>query len=112
MFVWQGCVEACVGATPLRFGGDQERLLASTMASYWLNFVRSQDPNGLNSTSMTIPWPAFAAGGGEMEGTSVRGASLHFQLPALSVDTGVFDEQCDFVDSLGVLPSNPVAIDS
>ena len=105
MFVWQGCAEGCVGAAPLRFGGDQERLLARTMASYWLNFIRGQDPNGRNGTNMTVQWPAFAAGG---SGGGARGASLQFQLPALSVGTGLFDEQCDFIDSLGVLPSNPV----
>eukprot|EP00937_MAST-01D_sp_MAST-1D-sp2_P001079 g1079.t1 len=109
MFAWQGCTEFCVGPAPLRLEGGGERLLARTVASYWLNFARWRDPNGGaggvggSSTNMTIRWPAFGAqadGGAE--------ASLQLDLPALSTAEGRFDEQCDFLDALGVLPSNPV----
>ena len=35
--------------------------------------------------------------------TAAHPASVEFNLPTLSVASGRFDEQCDFVDGLGVL---------
>jgi para-nitrobenzyl esterase len=40
---------------------DVDRRLADRMSSYWLNFVRTGDPNGAGLP----PWPVFVAGSGE-----------------------------------------------
>ena len=77
--------------------GDDERMLARTMAAYWTNFARAADPNlGVAPrTPMSIEWPRAGAG---------STAAIQLGLPALSTVAGRSEQQCAFVDSLGYIP--------
>mmetsp|Transcript_43852 Transcript_43852/g.136523 ORF Transcript_43852/g.136523 Transcript_43852/m.136523 type:complete len:602 (+) Transcript_43852:87-1892(+) len=80
--------------------GEDEKLLARTMAAYWINFARTSDPNTAGEkrpaqrTSLTIPWEPF---------TPERQVSVRLDLPHLSDAVGRNDPQCDLMDRLGVL---------
>merc|ERR1740121_1477156 len=79
-----------------QLGSEQERELAATMASYWVNFARASDPNvGPARASLTVPWAPFAAGAEN---------SLEFRLPKLASALSRLEAQCDFFDSLGPMP--------
>ena len=80
--------------------GDDEQLLAETMASYWINFARSSDPNipdkgsGSVHASLAIRWEPF---------TASNEASIRLDLPSFSTAVGRNDLQCNLIDKLGVL---------
>jgi len=83
--------------------GDDELLLSKTMAGYWINFAKFNDPNGKPhkglSTPLTIPWPSFSIRAEDQ-------SSIRFELPGLSIENGINNRQCDFIDSLGVTRTN------
>ena len=74
--------------------GDDEQLLARTVASYWTNFARGADPNVGERTPLTTEWPR------------ARGAAeaLQLNLPTLSAVSGRAAPQCEFLDGLGAIP--------
>merc|ERR1712228_1121620 len=90
--------------TPQILIGDDEKLLAETIASYWINFARTSNPNPSPSsgarTKLTIDWEPFTGG---------REASIHLDLPVLTMIVGKNNAQCDFIDTLGVLNTTGVS---
>jgi para-nitrobenzyl esterase len=119
-YVWQTSPGNCVGSPAGNYPcpeSDGERLLAETMASYWVNFAKTGDPNpaagGLYYTSLMgnitdengskiNSWePVHKRGEGVGGGTF---PSIEFSMGALSVAQGRNERQCAFIDSLGAPP--------
>ena len=75
---------------------DDERALAYTMATYWVNFARSSDPNVGPSSDMAIHWAPYSEDTGEH--------NLRFDLPSLTdVEGNQLVAQCEYIDQLGVV---------
>lgn len=66
---------------------DGDRKLADTMASYWVNFARSGDPNGPG----LLHWPTY----GEAEQVLVLGESVHPEQAPVDAQLRTFDAVYD-----------------
>jgi carboxylesterase type B len=68
---------------------DAGRRVSQSMATYWTNFAKSQDPN--EPARVTTPWPRVTTGNEKY---------MYFQDP-LQVQENYLKKECDFWDEIG-----------
>lgn len=73
---------------------DAGRRVSQSVATYWTNFAKSQDPN--EPARVPVPWPRFSSG---------NEPYLYFQDP-LQVNQSYLKADCDFWDEIGYKKSS------
>ena len=106
-FVWQHAISV-EGKQAGGLVGTAERVLARTVAAYWINFARSGDPNIGIHTALSMEWPKASMPGTQPPPSSIAYFSdvtvLQFDLPALSAANGRLKHQCAFHNSIYPIP--------
>merc|ERR1711920_1103458 len=98
-FVWQWSM---VDSTEFpNLMDEDDKLLAKTIAAYWMNFAVNSDPNlaadGVR-TELTRQWPDYASCH-----TCSQGKVLYLDLGSLKVAGLPFGSQCDLMEKHGLL---------
>jgi len=82
--------------------------LAKRMATYWTNFAKSSNPNNLSRGPTPAEALAAAVARTELSASPIWSpfvegseAMLELRLPTPFLTIGSYEEQCDFMDSLG-----------
>ena len=69
---------------------DAGRRVSESMATYWTNFAKSEDPN--QPMNASISWPKLISSGNEQY--------MYFQDP-LRIQENYLDDECNFWDDIG-----------
>ena len=106
-FVWQQALPV-EGKLEGQLVGSAERVLARTVAAYWINFAKSGDPNIGIHTALSMEWPEASMPGTRLPPSSIdfnpNITVLQFNLPELSAAHGRLKHQCAFHNSIYPIP--------